>query len=117
MTMELELDTTAERNGTDSAPNCATNRKGEKAGLRARWGAEHVAVFHRVLLENLRDLGTPLLGSDFYREALAAYGSDATLLVLDQPATRRCDVPVRHAGTLADPWASSCAAILRPPRT
>lgn len=82
--------------------------KAEKAGYRERWGAEHAAGFHRVLLENLRDLGTPVLGPRFYRDALAAYGDDATVLVLEmQGEAAGAMFLVRHAGTLADPWASS----------
>ena len=83
-------------------------RKGEKAGFTALWGHEHVAAFHRVLLENMRDLGTPILGVDYYRRVLDAFGDDATVLVLEsagEPAGTM--FLVEHAGTLADPWASS----------
>lgn len=33
-------------------------RKGEKAGYERRWGHANLAAFHRVMLENMRDLGT-----------------------------------------------------------
>lgn len=82
--------------------------KGEKAGLRARWGAGHAGDFHRVLLENLRDLGTPVLSARFYREALEAFAPDATVLVLDKGGTPAGAMfLVRHGETMFDPWASS----------
>lgn len=109
VTMELELADTPEAQWKSFGAKLRNQiGKGERAGLRARWGAAHVADFHRVLLENLRDLGTPVLGPGFYREALAAYGDDATVLVLDKAGDPAGAMfLVRHAGTLADPWASS----------
>ena len=83
-------------------------RKGEKAGFRVRWGAEHADDFHRVMLENMRDLGTPILGERYYRRVLERLGADAEVLVIDlagEPAGAM--FVVLHAGTLADPWASS----------
>lgn len=83
-------------------------RKGEKAGFRARWGAERVHDFYRVLLENMRDLGTPTLGEDYYRRALERFGADADVLVIDlagEPAGAM--FVMTHAGGVADPWASS----------
>jgi FemAB-related protein (PEP-CTERM system-associated) len=88
-------------------------RKGEKAGYTARWGHEHVAAFHRVLLENMRDLGTPILGEDYYRQVLDSFGGDANVLVLEvagEPVGTM--FVVEHAGTLADPWASSLRRFL-----
>jgi FemAB-related protein (PEP-CTERM system-associated) len=88
-------------------------RKGERAGFTARWGREHVAAFYRVLLENMRDLGTPILGEDYYRQVLDGFGDDATVLVLEaagEPAGAM--FLVEHAGTLADPWASSLRRFL-----
>jgi FemAB-related protein (PEP-CTERM system-associated) len=83
-------------------------RKGEKSSFRVLWGHEHVEPFHRVMLENMRDLGTPMLGVDYYRAVLAAFGERANVLVLMDG-----DVPVggmfviEHGDTVADPWASS----------
>lgn len=83
-------------------------RKAEKAGFRERWGPQNLPDFHAVLLENLRDLGTPVLGADFYRDALDAYGNDATVLILDaKDGPAGAMFLVRHGTTLADPWASS----------
>ena len=88
-------------------------RKGEKAGFTVRWGREHVGAFYRVLLENMRDLGTPILGEDYFRQVLDGFGDGATVLVLEaagEPAGAM--FLVEHAGTLADPWASSLRRFL-----
>ncbi len=82
-------------------------RKGEKSGLTARWGRDG-AAFHRVLLENMRDLGTPILGPEYFRGVLDAYGEDAGVLVVEaggEPAGTM--FVIEHAGVAADPWASS----------
>lgn len=83
-------------------------RKAEKAGLTGRRGHALLGAFHRVMLENMRDLGTPIRNTGYYRAVLERYGADADILVVDRGA-----VPVgamfvvRHGATLADPWASS----------
>lgn len=83
-------------------------RKGEKSGFERRWGHAGVGDFHRVLVENLRDLGTPVRGEAYFRSALAALGAAADVLVLDlegRPASAM--FTVRHRDTVTDPWASS----------
>lgn len=83
-------------------------RKGQKAGFTVHWGADQLPAFHRVMLENMRDLGTPLMGPDYFRAVLDAYGDAATLLVIrkdGEPAGAM--FLIEHAGTLMDPWASS----------
>jgi hypothetical protein len=83
-------------------------RKGEKAGFAVRWGRGHAADFHRVLLENMRDLGTPIRGAGYFRRALERFGDDADLLVIDldgRPAGAM--FVVWHGGCAFDPWASS----------
>lgn len=83
-------------------------RKSQRAGLSAHWGAEHAGAFHRVLLENLRDLGTPVRAEGWFRALLAALGERAWLLVV-----RRAGEPVggmflvAHRGWAMDIWASS----------
>ena len=83
-------------------------RKGEKAGFTSRWGRDLHAGFHRVLLENLRDLGTPVRGPGYFRAATDALGEAAEILLLEHEG--------RPAGTMFlarmgerqwDPWASS----------
>jgi FemAB-related protein (PEP-CTERM system-associated) len=83
-------------------------RKGEKAGFRVTWGRDQIDTFHRVLLENLRDLGTPVRGAGYFRDAVAALGDDVDLLVVsaeDGPAGTM--FLARHRGVANDPWASS----------
>lgn len=83
-------------------------RKGEKAGFERRWGRALVPEFHRVLLENMRDLGTPIRGEGYYRLALERLGEAADLLVLvrgGEPAGAM--FTVAHRDTMTDPWASS----------
>lgn len=83
-------------------------RKGEKAGFVRRWGHGLVGDFHRVLLENMRDLGTPVRGRAYYRRALELLGDAADVLVIEhagEPAGAM--FTVAHRDTCLDPWASS----------
>ena len=83
-------------------------RKGMKSGFTVHWGADQLPAFHRVMLENMRDLGTPLMGQEYFRAVLDGFGDDATLLVIrlnGEPAGAM--FLVAHGGTLMDPWASS----------
>jgi FemAB-related protein (PEP-CTERM system-associated) len=83
-------------------------RKGEKSGFTTRWGHEHVADFHRVLLENMRDLGTPIRGLGYYRLALERLGPEADLLVMDLDGVPAGTMfTVAHGPRMSDPWASS----------
>lgn len=82
-------------------------RKGEKAGFERKWNRD-AATFHRVLLENMRDLGSPIRNARYYVGALAALGDDAELLVIEREREAAGVMfTVRHAGTMTDPWASS----------
>ncbi|MCC6349757.1 MAG: GNAT family N-acetyltransferase [Candidatus Eisenbacteria bacterium] len=83
-------------------------RKGEKAGYERRWGHANLAAFHRVMLENMRDLGTPLRGPAYYRLALELLGAAADLLVIEHAGDAAGAMfTVTHRDTLMDPWASS----------
>jgi len=88
-------------------------RKGEKSAFALRWGREGLGDFHRVLLENLRDLGTPVRGAGYFRRALDALGDDADLLVMDldgRPVGAM--FTVAHGARMTDPWASSLRRVL-----
>lgn len=83
-------------------------RKGEKAGFEKHRGAARLGEFHRVMLENMRDLGTPLRSEAYYRLALELLGDAADVLVISHggdPAGAM--FTVAHRDTLMDPWASS----------
>jgi FemAB-related protein (PEP-CTERM system-associated) len=83
-------------------------RKGEKAAFAARWGAGLHAEFHRVLLENLRDLGTPVRSAAYFRAAAAALGEAAEILLLEKAGRAAGAMFLVHLGeTVWDPWASS----------
>ena len=83
-------------------------RKAQRAGFTVHWGTQHVGAFCRVMLENMRDLGTPMRAERWFRSALDALGERAALLVI---ALR--DEPVGamflavHRGCAMDLWASS----------
>ena len=107
MILELAPDAAAQWRAFDSKLRNQV-RKGEKAGFERHWGRERTGLFYRVLLENTRDLGSPILGEAYYRQALAGLGDAADVLVLTfsgDPAGAM--FTVAHRDTLLDPWASS----------
>jgi FemAB-related protein (PEP-CTERM system-associated) len=86
-------------------------RKAQKSGLTSRWGREHLAAWHRVMLENMRDLGTPLQGPDYFARMLDAYGADAEIEVVEADGRAiGALAAVRHADGCANPWSSSLRA-------
>lgn len=61
----------------------------------------------------MRDLSTPILGEDYYHQALESLGDDATVLVLEDVGEPVGTMfMVEPTGTLADPWASSLRRFL-----
>ena len=114
VTLELELPGDAAALWDAFDPKLRNQvRKGEKSGFEVCWGHAQAAGFHRALLENMRDLGTPILGAPYYSRVLEAFGDRADVLVL-----RSGGEPVggmfviECGGTTADPWASSRRAFL-----
>lgn len=86
-------------------------RKALKSDLTARWGREHLAAWHRVMLENMRDLGTPLQSPDYFARMLDAYGADAEIEVVEADGRPiGALAAVRHAQTCANPWSSTLRA-------
>ncbi|MBI5711349.1 MAG: GNAT family N-acetyltransferase [Candidatus Eisenbacteria bacterium] len=83
-------------------------RKAQKSGFTACWGREHLGDFHRVLLENMRDLGTPVRWLPYYRRVLDVLGEAADVLVVRRAGEAAGAMfTIAHGDTLADPWASS----------
>lgn len=83
-------------------------RKGEKSGFSVHYGHENVDDFHRVQLENMRDLGTPIRGEGYYRRVLECLGATAEILVIrlgNEPVGAM--FLVVHGDRAADLWASS----------
>lgn len=83
-------------------------RKAERGGFSVYWGRRHVGAFCRVMLENMRDLGTPMRAETYFQRALDALGEHALLLVVVREAE-----PVGamflalHGERVFDLWASS----------
>jgi FemAB-related protein (PEP-CTERM system-associated) len=109
LTLELALESSAEAQWKAFDAKLRNQvRKGERSPFRVSWGREGLADFHRVLLENMRDLGTPIRSAAYFREALERLGPDAEVLVLGLEGR-----PVGAMFTVAqgerctDPWASS----------
>ncbi len=89
-------------------------RKGEKAGFMLRTGHDTIEAFHRVMLENMRDLGTPLRGLPYFRRALEKLGPAADVLVIEKAGEAAGAMfTVAHRETLMDPWASSRRRFLK----
>jgi FemAB-related protein (PEP-CTERM system-associated) len=83
-------------------------RKGEKSGFTVRWGRDLHAGLHRVLLENLRDLGTPVRGAGYFRAAADLLAGDAEMLLIEhQSRAAGAMFVVRLGERQWDPWASS----------
>jgi FemAB-related protein (PEP-CTERM system-associated) len=84
-------------------------RKAQKSDLVSEHGGvELLADFYRVFVRNMRDLGTPVLGSVFFREVLQAFPDRARIHVVRlQGAAVAAGMTYRTAGTVEVPWASS----------
>jgi FemAB-related protein (PEP-CTERM system-associated) len=83
-------------------------RKARRAGLSVHWGAEHLGAFCRIMLENMRDLGTPMRAEHWFRSVLDTLGERAAILMI---ACRGEPVGAMflaiHRGCAMDLWASS----------
>ena len=87
-------------------------RKGRRSGFEPRWGAAGLAAFYRVLLENMRDLGTPVRGERYFAGVLE-HLDRAELLVLERGGRAAgAMLYVEHRDTACDPWASSLRRLL-----
>ena len=84
-------------------------RKSTKSGITSRWGhGDLINDFYDVFARNMRDLGTPVLGIDYFRNIVKLHGNAADVLVLykeDMPVS--CAVALTYRNTMEVPWASS----------
>jgi FemAB-related protein (PEP-CTERM system-associated) len=87
-------------------------RKGEKGDFAVEWGgAELLGGFHDVMAENMRDLGSPVYGKDFFAAMLAAFPGDAELcLVRDGQRPAAAALLLHGWGVTEVPSASSLKA-------
>src|SRR5262249_38334220 len=84
-------------------------RKAEKAGLTAEHGGlELLQCFYQVFARNMRDLGTPVYGMQFFKEVLSTF-PDSTRIFVVRHATRpvAASVVSWHRDVIEVPWASS----------
>ncbi|MGO1658946.1 MAG: FemAB family XrtA/PEP-CTERM system-associated protein [Marinobacter sp.] len=71
-------------------------------------GAELLDAFYDVFASNMRDLGTPVYGKDFFRNLLQHLGESTRLVVVKlggKPAG--CAFLIGHAEQMEIPWAST----------
>jgi FemAB-related protein (PEP-CTERM system-associated) len=84
-------------------------RKAEKSNLEAEHGGiEMLDAFYEVFSRNMRDLGTPVYGVNFFREVLSTFPESTRVFVVrsaKQPVA--ASLVVWHRGKIEVPWASS----------
>jgi len=86
-------------------------RKAEKNGLVCRTGhLDLLDDFYRVFARNMRDLGTPVYGKEFFRQVLAAHPDTARIIaVAHQGKIIAAGIVIWYRGVMEMPWASSIA--------
>jgi serine/alanine adding enzyme len=91
----------------------AQARRGRKEGISVTFGRSpgDLAAFYRVFAHNMRDLGTPVYGIEFFRAILDSWGEQVTIAVArlgKQPVGGA--ILLRYRETMEVPWASSLRA-------
>jgi FemAB-related protein (PEP-CTERM system-associated) len=84
-------------------------RKAEKSGLTAESGGlELLPAFYDVFARNMRDLGTPVYASRFFREILARLRAESRVFVV-RTEGRPVAASIVHwsGGSIEVPWASA----------
>jgi serine/alanine adding enzyme len=111
--MRLALAPNAERQW-DSLDRKVRNqvRKGEKSQLEVvEGGIELVPEFYTVFAHNMRDLGTPVYGRNFFDEVLRVFADSARVFVVKhggQPVAG--SIVYWHRSMIEVPWASALRA-------
>lgn len=84
-------------------------RKAEKSRLKAISGhGELLDPFYRVFCRNMRDLGTPVYGKEFFRNILENFPDTTRIVsVLLDGTTVASGIMIRFKDTVEVPWASS----------
>jgi FemAB-related protein (PEP-CTERM system-associated) len=84
-------------------------RKAEKSRLKVITGhAELLDPFYRVFCRNMRDLGTPVYGKEFFRNILQTFPDTTRIVsVLLDGTTVASGIMIRFKDTVEVPWASS----------
>jgi FemAB-related protein (PEP-CTERM system-associated) len=84
-------------------------RKAEKSSLvTEQGGAELLPSFYEVFARNMRDLGTPVYGANFFREVLAAFPEHSRVFVVRHEGRPVAASLIHWYGSRVEvPWASS----------
>ena len=84
-------------------------RKGEKSGLvTTDGGLELLPAFYQVFARNMRDLGTPVYGVNFFTEVLRAFPNHSRVFVTSSEGRPVAASLVHwHGQRIEVPWASS----------
>jgi len=111
VTFELELDTSVEEfSGRFKAKLRSQIKRPQKEGMYGRSGHQELLNdFYYVFSRNMRDLGTPVYGRDFFSAMLNHLGNSARIVMIyttnHKPAAAAFLIGFRE--TLEIPWASS----------
>jgi FemAB-related protein (PEP-CTERM system-associated) len=108
VTLVLDLMDTVEEQWKSFDTSLRTKiRKGQKAGLDPCWDRHRVEDFYRVMLENMRNLGTPIRNARYFRKAMACLGRAGDLLILSRRGKPVGGLlTVGHGETLINPLGS-----------
>lgn len=84
-------------------------RKGTKSELRAEFGGrEFLSDFYGVFARNMRDLGTPVYGRQFFSEILRVFPADTYICRVRQGETTiAASFLIGHKGALEAVWSSA----------
>ncbi|MCX5680465.1 MAG: FemAB family PEP-CTERM system-associated protein [Candidatus Omnitrophica bacterium] len=84
-------------------------RKAEKSGLTFKVGkAELLDGFYRVFCRNMRDLGTPVIGENLFKNILKYFPEETNIFIVEQKGkTVASSFTLTHKDAIEIPWASS----------
>lgn len=111
MRLSLSRDTSAQWEGLDAKVKNQI-RKGRKAGLAARSGKkEMLGRFYDVFCRNMRDLGTPVIGIEFFENILKYFTAESSIFIVELNGRAVAGAfTLSHGDTMEVPWASSIRA-------
>ncbi len=110
VTMILDLKTSEEEQWKDLDPKVRNQiRKAEKSGLSTvEGGLELLDGFYDVFCRNMRDLGTPVYGRNFFQNVLEEFPTTTRIIaVVHNGNTIAAALLTWYKNTLEVPWASS----------
>ncbi|MCX6170072.1 MAG: GNAT family N-acetyltransferase [Ignavibacteriales bacterium] len=83
-------------------------RKAEKIGLSPKWGKNQLDVFYSIYARNMRDLGTPVHGKNFFENIIKILNDYVQILTIYKGDIAIAGMfLVKFKNSLSDPWASS----------